>query len=66
MAQYIIAFVFFTLALAGMLIVLKLGKYKEKDSGCCGGGNCSVEHHEKVHGKDYKCEKFKTNKSTVV
>jgi len=56
MAQYIIVFVFFLIALSLMLLSLKFSKYKERKEGCCGGGSCSSAsfNHERN-----KCKKEK-------
>ena len=59
--EYIIAPIFFFVAMILMLAALKFSKYKERNSGCCGGGQCetkgsndNIEHkkcanHDKIH-----------------
>jgi len=56
MAQYIVVFVFFTIALVLMLVSLKFSKYKDRPEGCCGGGNCSSSSPNENHGKG-ECKK---------
>ena len=43
MAQYIVVFVFFLIALSLMLLSLKFSKYKERPGNSCGGDNCACE-----------------------
>lgn len=52
--EFIIAPIFFAIALGGMLLALKFSKYKEDDRGCCGGGNCSTDGKKShTHGSCY-------------
>ena len=46
MSQYIIAFLFFVLAISIMILALHFSQYKKRTSGCCGGGHCDT-HPEK-------------------
>jgi hypothetical protein len=67
MAQYIVVFVFFTIALILMLASLKFSKYKERPESCCGGGSCSSGHshdHGHNHGECKKSEEI-ANKFTI-
>jgi len=63
MSQYIVIFVFFSIALLLMLVSLKFSKYKERPEGCCGGGSCSSNSNDHKHGEN-ECKKNKeiTNK----
>ncbi len=42
MIQYIIAILFFLIAISIMILSLHFSKYKKKPSGCCGGGHCKT------------------------
>jgi hypothetical protein len=38
--EFVFVFVVFLLAMGGFILSLHFSKYKQSDSGCCGGGNC--------------------------
>ncbi len=54
MTQFIIVPVFFLIALGIMWLTLYLGKYKQGDDNCCGGGHCSTTGG---HSHDHVCSK---------
>ena len=43
MLQYIITFGFFLFVFILMGLALQFSRYKQRHSGCCGGGHCSTE-----------------------
>jgi len=38
--EFIFVFVVFLIAMTGFILSLHFSKYKQSNSGCCGGGNC--------------------------
>jgi hypothetical protein len=40
MLQYILAFVFFVIAISIMIFALHFSQYKKRGPGCCSGGHC--------------------------
>jgi len=40
MQQFLVIFIAIVLIFGMMMLSLKFGKYKERSSGCCGGGHC--------------------------
>lgn len=42
MIQFLLVLVSMVLIVGFMMLSLKLGKYKERSSGCCGGGHCAA------------------------
>ncbi len=57
MVQFIIVPIFFIIAVVGMALALHFSKYKQGDSGCCGGGNCSTDGH----GGNHSCYSSKSD-----
>jgi len=57
MTQFIIVPIFFLIALGIMWLTLYLGKYKQGDDHCCGGGHCSAsgghDHDDHVCSKEH-------------
>ena len=47
MAQILIVVGFFIVAMGGMMLALHFSKYKQRNSGCCGGVHCSTDEKEK-------------------
>ena len=45
MTQVLIVVGFFIAAFALMAVSLHFSKYKKRDSGCCGGGNCIIDEN---------------------
>ncbi|MBL1213088.1 MAG: hypothetical protein HND52_07015 [Ignavibacteriae bacterium] len=45
MTQILIVIGFFIAAFSLMAVSLHFSKYKKRDSGCCGGGNCSTDEN---------------------
>lgn len=70
MTEYIVAFLFFVLAISIMLMALHFSQYKKRPSGCCGGRHCDTdaEEGERYHScyseKVDFVEKYKATKST--
>ena len=58
MAQFIIVPIFFIIAVVGMGLALHFSKYKQGDSGCCGGGNCSTDGNS---GGNHSCYSSKSD-----
>ncbi len=42
MQQFLTIFAALVIIFGLMMLSLKFGKYKERASGCCGGGHCTV------------------------
>lgn len=57
MIEYIVVFLFFVLAFAGMLAALHFSKYRKRASGCCGGGHCSTDQDGEAAGHSCYDEK---------
>lgn len=49
MAQYLIVIAFFAVAVVLMGLSLKFSKYKQGNSGCCGGGHCDTDGNHEPH-----------------
>lgn len=48
--EYLIVPVFFLIALSLFWASLKFSKYKQGQSACCGGANCSTDPSKKKNG----------------
>lgn len=38
--EFIFVFIIFFVAMSGFILSLQFSKYKQGNSGCCGGGHC--------------------------
>lgn len=52
MNEFFIVVLFLSAGFAVMLLALKFARYRQKTSGCCGGGHCELPHDQV---KDHAC-----------